>query len=188
LRASPAARRSAGFTLVETLTAMTVLALLLSVGVPGLNGFVARQSVATASEAFAQSLQVARVESARRNTPVTVCRLLGGDPSIPACASADQDWSGGWVVFADRGTAGVIDADDDVLAVHGPLASVRVEQEGAGRPAAFTFSPIGPVQGFSGSAWGVRFAALSPSSSYARSTCLGLMGRVYTQEAEAACR
>lgn len=178
-----------GFTLVELLTAVSILAILLSVGISGLSSFVSRQSVASASEALTQAMQVARVESARRNTTVTVCRLQGGDPAAPACAPAEQEWVGGWVVFVDRGAPGVIDADDQVLSVQGPLGAVRVDKEGNGRPAAFTFAPIGPVQGLSGSAWGVRFAAAADAASgYVRSSCLGLMGRAYTQEGESPCR
>lgn len=89
-------RKDAGFTLVELLTVLTVLALLLTLGLPAFSGVLARQRVAGALHLLSADMAMARATAVMRREPVVVCpRDASG-----ACAGS-RDWSGGWMVFRD---------------------------------------------------------------------------------------
>ena len=84
--------REQGFTLIEMLVVMTVLAIMLAVGVPSFRNFVAGQKVKTASYDLMTALVLARSEAIKRNTDVTVA---------PDTANV---WIGGWTVKAGATT------------------------------------------------------------------------------------
>jgi len=61
-----------GFTLVELVVVLAVMALLLFVGVPSFGEFMQNQQVRVAGDAILNGLQVARAEAMRRNLSVQV--------------------------------------------------------------------------------------------------------------------
>lgn len=78
-------RRSAGFTLIELLAAVAIAAILVAVGVPSYQRFVATQRVKTAVSTLNYTLLHARSEAIKRNAVVSVEPL--GD-----C------WQDGWAI------------------------------------------------------------------------------------------
>ena len=95
LRAPTAVQRGRGFTLVEMLTAVTVMAVLLAVAVPAFDGV----RLSTRLSAYANSLvaasQLARSEAIKRNATVTLCASANGT----SCAT-DGKWEAGWIVVS----------------------------------------------------------------------------------------
>jgi type IV fimbrial biogenesis protein FimT len=84
-------RRLAGFTLVEILLVVAVLAVLLSAGIPAFTDFVRDQRVKTASFDLFSTLVHARSEAIMRNATVTV-------------APVSAQWTNGWTVTDAGGT------------------------------------------------------------------------------------
>jgi type IV fimbrial biogenesis protein FimT len=84
-------RRPAGFTLVEILIVVAVLAVLLSAGIPAFTEFVRNQRVKTASFDLFSTLVHARSEAITRNATVTV-------------APVSAEWTNGWTVTDAGGT------------------------------------------------------------------------------------
>lgn len=78
--------RPRGFTLIEMLVTMTVLAIMMAIGVPSFRAFVDGQKVKTASHELMTSLVLARSEAVKRNAAVTI-----------APVTADT-WKDGWNV------------------------------------------------------------------------------------------
>lgn len=70
-----------GFTLLEMLIAMAILAIIISVGVPSLSGFSANQRLIGAAEQVYSHLQQARSEAVSRNTLVYVNFAVDGTAS-----------------------------------------------------------------------------------------------------------
>lgn len=94
-------RRSSGFSLVELMITIVVLAVIISISAPNFTGlFNGNRLTAHANELVA-SLQMARSEALRRNAPVIVCRSTDG----ANCAGAAGAWDE-WIT---------IDSDDEVL-------------------------------------------------------------------------
>lgn len=92
-----------GFTLLELLVAIAVLAILLGVGVPGFFEIINNNRVTTQTNELVSALNYARSEAVKRGDPVSVCSSADGS----TCA-ASTDWSNGWIVFTD--SAGVVGA------------------------------------------------------------------------------
>lgn len=102
-----------GITMLETLTCMAIVALLAAVGVPSFMNFVDNQNRLAGTNELAYSLGLARSEALKRAEFVTVCRSADGS----SCAGAGNDWSVGWIVFANTGSANAAtrDAGEPVL-------------------------------------------------------------------------
>lgn len=114
--------RGTGFTLVELMVTVSILAILLAVGVPQLRNFMLKQQVAADVETLSMAIQLAKTEAIKRSGRVSLCPLASAITTPPACAAeSTKDWSAGWMVYLDQGspTAGY-DADRDTI--------VRVQQ------------------------------------------------------------
>ena len=87
--------------MLETLVAMAIVAILAAVGVPSFVSFVDNQQRLSGTNELAYSLTLARSEALKRAEFVTVCRSADGS----SCAGAGGDWSAGWIVFSNTGSA-----------------------------------------------------------------------------------
>ncbi|PBS12262.1 pilus assembly protein [Lysobacteraceae bacterium NML93-0792] len=85
-----------GFTLIELVTTLAIVAVLLAIGLPGFGEALARLRVQTAMHRVSTDLAMARSSAIMRRSPVVACPGTGMD----GC-SGGADWSGGWIVFAD---------------------------------------------------------------------------------------
>jgi type IV fimbrial biogenesis protein FimT len=66
----PRPRRAAGFTAVELMVTLAIVALLMALAAPTLRGVVANSRVKAASQSLQNGLQMARAEAVRLNTQV----------------------------------------------------------------------------------------------------------------------
>jgi type IV fimbrial biogenesis protein FimT len=78
-----------GFTLVELMIVLSILAVLTAAALPSYNDFVRNQRVKTASFELFSSLVLARSEALTRNSTVTI-----------AATSGTANWAAGWEVRA----------------------------------------------------------------------------------------
>ncbi|MDO9596649.1 MAG: GspH/FimT family protein [Azoarcus sp.] len=66
-------RAGSGFTLVELMIALAVLAILAAVGMPSFQGIIANNRLASASNDILSGLNVAKSEAIRRNASIRFC-------------------------------------------------------------------------------------------------------------------
>ena len=116
-------RGARGFTLIELMIVVTLMAVMLGIAAPSFRDFVAGQRVKTAAGEYASALVQARSEAIKRNGSVTV---------TPATLSA-SGWSQGWTVAAAAVTVVTQDAYTGV-SFAGPAAAITYL--GTGRPSA----------------------------------------------------
>lgn len=109
-------RTDAGFTLVELLTVLTILALLLTVGMPAFSGVLDRQRCAGALHLLSADMAMARATAVMRREAIVVCPR---EAAAGGC-SGTRDWSGGWMVFRDPDGNRAPDAADHVLRLTDP--------------------------------------------------------------------
>jgi type IV fimbrial biogenesis protein FimT len=104
-----------GFNLLELMAAITVLGILLGIGVPSFTQMVRNNRVVASTNELVVALSSARSEAVRRGLPIAVCSRTG--PTTDVCASGTaNNWRNGWLVYTDAiGTAGTIDAGDEIL-------------------------------------------------------------------------
>ncbi|HEY3598605.1 MAG TPA: GspH/FimT family pseudopilin [Paraburkholderia sp.] len=123
-----------GFTLLETLVVIALLALIAVIATPSFVAWHVRDQVDARAHALLSTLAYARSEALRRGARVTVCRIDAARHCLAsgqACRSGIADWSCGWAVMIER--AGSLAA----LRVQPDLAAVSV----AGALGSLTFTP-----------------------------------------------
>jgi type IV fimbrial biogenesis protein FimT len=111
--------RLSGFTLVEILVAVTVVAILLTVGIPSFRYVTNSNRIAAEINGLLGDMQYARSEAIKEGSPVTVCISTNGT----SCVANATTWQSGWIVFADANGNAAVDAGDVVLRVQTTFAS-----------------------------------------------------------------
>jgi len=89
VRHTPRRRHARGFTLIELVTAITVMAILAGAALPSFREFVANQRLRNASFDLMAALTLARSEAVTRNVNVSLART-----------TASSAWDKGWNVLA----------------------------------------------------------------------------------------
>jgi type IV fimbrial biogenesis protein FimT len=102
--------RIAGFTLIEEMTVLAILAITLSIGLPAFGDALQRNRTQTTMHLLSADMAMARNSAIMRSAPVVVCpRDLGG-----GCGTG-SDWGSGWIVFTDVDGNRVPDLEADIL-------------------------------------------------------------------------
>lgn len=137
---------SRGFTIVELMTVIAILAVVTTLALPSFARVIQGASVSSTVNAFLGDLRFARAEAVRRGGNVVLCRSDDPEAPSPACASgpgpASAGWATGWVVFHDLDRNGVRDASDPVLKVARPAPGIGSIADG-GASTVYRFTPLG---------------------------------------------
>ena len=92
-------RKSGGFTLIELMIVLVIVAVVLVLVPPGMTQLSLSTNLKTYSQEMLSSVYLARSEAIKRNAPATLCVSTDGT----TCAGAG-DWEQGWIVLAADGT------------------------------------------------------------------------------------
>lgn len=93
-------KKISGFTLVEMMIVLILIAIVAGIGIPNLTQMIRNNQMATHANSLLGALQLARSEAIRRGVPVAVCGSSNG-------SSCDQSaWGQGWIVYANTSGAG----------------------------------------------------------------------------------
>ena len=137
--------RTGGFTLVEMMMALVVLAVLLAVAAPGFSDLIKNNRLLTQVYGIRAALNGARSEALAQRAFVTFCRSSDG-------ASCSGDWNQGYIAFIDFDGDGSVDdpnspggdrvfiskvVDSDTLDIAYSNAANRVRFDGQGYARAF---------------------------------------------------
>jgi type IV fimbrial biogenesis protein FimT len=119
------AMKTKGFTMLELLVTLAILAILTTMAVPSLIDTMGRMAVNSAVRSMATSLSFARTEAIKRGQNVSIC------PTTDGADCAAGSWAGGWIVFVDvnndaDGDTGSVDAGDILIRAYEPLADMVV--------------------------------------------------------------
>jgi len=148
----PITPRCPGFTVIELMITVVLVAVLAAIAAPSLTQFIRSSKLGSAANQFQADLQLARREAIRRNAPVLVCPV---GSTAGKCANTFTNWAAGWYVCYDADLDGVCDdtsstdpnpivvrqAIDPGLTFVGPTAIVRFNANGtASGDASFSVS------------------------------------------------
>lgn len=112
-----------GFSLLELLLSLSMIAILTGVAIPSVAGIVANSRIRTEVNTLFHAIHLARKESIMRRSVVSIC------PSVNSIdCSAQLDWSGGWIMFnnLDRDEPPHLDPGEAILQVHRAAPMVRI--------------------------------------------------------------
>jgi type IV fimbrial biogenesis protein FimT len=89
-------RNNAGFSLLELMVTVSIMAILISLGVPAFQDFAMKQRLNAAVNALHNDLLLARAQAIHRDMQVIACAWTAGS----GC-TGKTDWTDGWIVFGD---------------------------------------------------------------------------------------
>lgn len=104
-----------GFTLIELMVTITILAIVLSAAFPSYRAFVANAQIRSTAESIRNGLQLARAEAIKRNANVTF---------TIASAANDSSWSVGCVTV-------IVDSDGDGVDECPAIIQSKTAREGS---------------------------------------------------------
>jgi len=104
--------QQAGFTLIELMIVIVLVAIFITVGVPSFQNLVSDNRLSTQANRLVSSLQLARTEALKLGAPVSICRTTDG----ASCAGVGTTWETGWLVFVDTNANGDVDGERIILA------------------------------------------------------------------------
>ncbi|MGY0556390.1 GspH/FimT family pseudopilin [Lysobacter sp. A421] len=100
--------RNRGFTLIELMVTIVVLAILLTIGLPSFQGTLRSNRVATTTNEMVASLALARSEAIKGSQGAGMCASKDGG----AC---DGTWNDGWIVWGDSNGSGAFEDGEPVF-------------------------------------------------------------------------
>jgi type IV fimbrial biogenesis protein FimT len=101
--------RAGGFTLVEMMMALVVLAVLLAVAAPGFYELIKNNRMLSQVYAMRAALNGARSEALAQRNFVTICRSTDG------ADCSNGDWNAGFIAFVDDDGDGAVDDPNDQI-------------------------------------------------------------------------
>lgn len=121
-------RQERGFTLVELVITVAIIAIVMAYAVPAYSRFVAQNKVQSFAYALAADLNNARSEAIRRGQAVEVC--AASDTTVASCTGAvASNWSKSWITVASGAVIRVHQAEAGTVAST-TLSSVRFGASG----------------------------------------------------------
>ncbi len=88
-----------GFTLIELMVTVALVAVLASLAAPSLRDFIVRRNLESVTSEFQADIMKARTTAMNKNICVTMCMSSSAGNANPACTTSGADWQVGWIVF-----------------------------------------------------------------------------------------
>lgn len=139
----PRVRSILGFTLVELMVTVAIVAILSAIALPSFSNSIRNNRLATMTNEFIGAVNLARSEAVKSNRGAQICASSDG-------ATCGTDWSAGWIVWADADGNGVPEAGE-IRRHQQALNGLTVASSSAQR---FTFTARGECSNCSGGAFG----------------------------------
>jgi len=127
---------SAGFTLVELIVVITIVAMLLALGAPSYRYVTNSNRMSAEVNALLGDLMFARSEAIKEGATVTVCPSSNPTASAPVCATSSTTWDQGWIVTSASVTP-------NVMRIQQAFSNTRDSFQSTGGQTSITFDRYG---------------------------------------------
>jgi type IV fimbrial biogenesis protein FimT len=97
-----------GFTLVELMVVIAILAITFSLSIPAYKDLLLRQKINGQANQLFSIIYLARSEAIKRSSVVTICKSGNGQ-------TCGAQWSEGWLMFADQDADGLLDPLENII-------------------------------------------------------------------------
>jgi type IV fimbrial biogenesis protein FimT len=127
-------RSQSGFSMTELMVVVSIVAILLSIGVPSYRYITNSYRMSAEVNSLLGDLQYARSEAIKEGNAVVVCASSTG-----TTCSGSTSWQNGWIVFQDPDNNGQVDGGERVLHLQAAFTGTTPD----------TFQPNNAVSGVS---------------------------------------
>ena len=172
-------RISRGFTLIELMVVLAIVAILASLSAPSFARLIQSTVISGNVNNFLGDMRYARSESIRRGGGVVLCRSDAPEAANPACSDAGSNtngWVSGWIIFHDIDHDGARGNADTLLRVQAPITSINAIKDGANGYAKFRFTATGRLLNLTATTPLVFGASPQFDSATQRAVCISLGG------------
>lgn len=117
--------RQSGYTLLEILFTVAIVAVLVAVVVPTFKTTITRSSIQSLQNSLKADLAFARSEAVSRNSTVTLCNAADGSGDY---CNGTVDFSVGWIIFIDDGAGDRLKRGNSVVDSGEPILIRRMNE------------------------------------------------------------
>lgn len=172
-----------GFTLIELMVTLAVLAIVLGIAVPSFQKQIINNKSQTMGDEFAQALNFARSEAVKNKQRVSICASSNG-------TSCTGSWSEGFIVFQDNAASDTADVVSlgpiyriwPKLTSAGTLTVNRGPLGASGAPTSFIrYTPLGTLAPIDNKPINISLKLTGCTGKAARKISVNLSGFVNVQ-------
>lgn len=165
---------ASGFTAIELMATLAVLAILATVAIPAFGSLADRWRVRQGAEGLHATLSYARSEAIKRGGQVVIQKLPNNTGSCTTAANNTR-WDCGWLVCHDLDDSGQCDASEPILQRFQAPARLKIERAGGG--ATIKLNRWGLVAG-TWPSFGFQAHDRSAPDTLEQHLCMGSGGRI----------
>lgn len=162
-----------GFTLVEAIVVIAIMAILAAVAVPSMRDLIASYQTRSTADNMAAMIAYAKMEAIRRSGRVVLTKVPAG-ASNNNCGT-NQRWSCGLLMYADLDADTVQDANEPTLRTMDVPANINLMNMSAGNGASLVFNRWGQANGINALDFRVTKTGVAAAD---RTVCVTSGGRI----------
>lgn len=118
--------KNKGFTLIELMVSVAVLAIVLSIAVPSFKNILLNNRLNTTKDELRTAIQLARSEAIKRKEDIILCRA---NADLTQCAADGTDWSQAWLLLHKAEVLKIWEFGQGIK-VTGPATKMQFEGNG----------------------------------------------------------
>lgn len=181
--------RRQGFTLIELMVTIAILAIVTIMAAPSMQAFVSRNIMRGISADFTLAMQRARSEAISINQCVAMCMSSTGTRCVNPANNPGDNWGVGWIVvrLPACGSVGTgIQTPANILLVReGFNTRYQLNTQSAVRSVVFNARGVSTLSG--AGRFNLLDTGVSSNDSINRTYCLDMAGRLRTLEYASTC-
>jgi len=117
----PHRKRTTGFTVVELMVVIAIIAIIVAFGIPSYNSVITQNRMASEINDLSNDVELARSTAISSGESVTICPSTT-QTTTTVCSDSDN-WSTGWIIFTDVANNQTFGAGDTLIRVHSALST-----------------------------------------------------------------
>lgn len=132
-------QRARGFTLIEMMIVLALMAIILGLGIPSFSNLMEKIAVESEAKMIVEGLRTARLTAIEEKQNIVVCASADG-------TSCSNPWNNGFIVYRDDNNSKTLNGNEEVLFSHQFKDSVIIKT-GSGQNQNFFFNNNGWTPG-----------------------------------------